>query len=112
MARKIELQVQLDGLDKINKDLDNMEQSLLGMKEELSGIDRGSEEFKKLSQSISDTEKRLQSFGDAAGEATTEQMTLNQALGEAEDELGRLALAGDTTSDKYKELVGEVGRLK
>lgn len=109
--RTIELGVKIDGVDDINKDLNKLEDSLQKMKAQLAGMSAGPE-FDKLSSAIKQVESNLQSMGQSAGEAAQEQITLNQALGEAEDELGRLALSGDTTSKAYQDLVQEVGRLK
>lgn len=126
MARTIELEVQVDGIGKVNAELSKLEQSLQQMKEQLKGVDQASPEFVKLSQSISQTEAQMKALtgsanaastsidnvGQSAGEAAQDQMTLNAQIGEAEDKLMLMAQAGDTSSAAYRTLLADVGRMK
>jgi HAMP domain-containing protein len=112
MARKIELEVELNGIGKINKEIDSLENSLMDMKRQLDGIDKTSGEFSQLSQAILETEKRLNDLGGATNDLIGEQITLNQQIGEAEDKLMLMAQAGDTSTQAYKELLSEVGQMK
>lgn len=109
--RTIELGVKIDGVEDINKDLNNLEHSLKKMKDELSGMQAGPE-FDKLSQAIKQVEGSLQSMGQSAGEAAQEQMTLNAQIGEAEDKLMLMAQAGQQATQEYQDLVQEVGKMK
>lgn len=110
--RKIELEVQVDGIDKVNKQISSLETQLESMKEELKGVSAASPHFQSLTKSISDTEKELKDLTQTVSQAAEEQITLNQQIGEGEDKLMLMAQAGDTSSAAYKKLVAEVGNMK
>ena len=126
MARQLELEVKVKGIDKVDSDITKLENSLELMKQQLQGMDKASPEFQKLSQSIQQTETQLKSMtaasnaagasvdamGQSAGEAAQEQASLNQQIGDGEDKLMLMAQAGDTSSAAYKKLLGEVGAMK
>lgn len=112
MARKIELEVEVGGIGKINSEIDKLQSNLSEMKTQLKGFKEGSDEFNRLSQSISQTESELRNLGGAIEETTQEQITLNQQIGEAEDKLMLMAQAGDTSSQAYRDLIEEVGKMK
>ena len=126
MARQLELEVSVKGIDKVNSDITKLENSLELMKQQLQGMDKASPEFQALSQSIQQTETQLKSMtaasnaantsidamGQSAGEAAQEQASLNQQIGDGEDKLMLMAQAGDTSSAAYKKLLGEVGAMK
>jgi hypothetical protein len=126
MARKIELEVEVNGIGAVEQNLQSLQESLDQMKTQLKGVSQGSAEFNQLTQSIAQTEAELQKLSGATNtadsslgnlsnstaEATQEQMSLNAQIGEAEDKLMLMAQAGDTSSAAYKQLLIETGKMK
>jgi hypothetical protein len=67
----------------------------------------------KLTADASQAEKALAKFGASLKDIRESEFEpLNFAIGELEDRLYEMAASGDTTSDTFKEMSAEVGRMK
>jgi len=108
MARKIELEVEVGGIGKINSEIDKLQSSLSEMKTELKGFKEGSAEFNKLSQSIKDTEKEINNLGGSVEEASNSAGSLRQQLREMILELQGL----EPGTDRFNELTRAAGELR
>tara|TARA_R100000353_G_scaffold50887_1_gene40405 strand:- start:4905 stop:6923 length:2019 start_codon:yes stop_codon:yes gene_type:complete len=76
-------------------------------------------DFQGLNDTLDDTAKANENVNKSFDKGATfaerygeELQPLTTRMGEAEDRLYELALAGDTTSKEYQELIAEVGRLR
>lgn len=84
-----------------------------------NNADETEKDFKNLNETLDDTAKandevnksfdKGATFAERYGEETN---TLSGRMGEAEDRLYELALAGDTASKEYQELLTQVGEFK
>jgi hypothetical protein len=86
----------------INNNADETEKDLKNLNQELNNTAEANDEVAKSFDKSS-------TFADRYGDETE---TLSGRLGQATDRLYELALAGDTASDEYRELIEEAGRLR
>ena len=89
----------IEGLDKSSK---TYEKDLKTLNSELDNMQQAQKELKKSNTDLG------ASFEDVHGEI----LPLTGQMGEMEDRLYQMALAGDTASKEYKDLLAEVGKYR
>ena len=107
-ARKIELEIGIDGIDKVNTDLEGLQSNLSEMKSQLKDVKQGSTEFNNLSQSISQAESQINNLTQAQEETNKSAGTLKQQLKAMTLELQGL----EPGSARFNELTIKAGQLK
>tara|TARA_R110002020_G_scaffold240377_1_gene453249 strand:+ start:22894 stop:25431 length:2538 start_codon:yes stop_codon:yes gene_type:complete len=96
-------------IDKAKQDLDAMRKAnVQGTKE----FKEAKAELDKMESAFKDLNKELKGVDASFEEVYGEVKPLTTALGEAEDRLYQLALAGDTTSKEYQQLLEKVTRYR
>jgi hypothetical protein len=107
MAKEIQIGINIKGksIKAVNDDLKYMNESLLKVR-------TGSKLFYALVESIEQTEKELKDLTTTLKPLEVEFKSLSALMGDAEDKLFALALAGDKSSKEYKELSAEVSKYK
>jgi len=76
------------------------------------GVDEATEEFKDLGKATEVANDSLEGLNKTFEEANGDIQPLTARMGEAEDRLYELALAGDTTSKEYQGLLNKVGEYR
>jgi len=76
------------------------------------GVDEATEEFKDLGKATEVANDSLEGLNKTFEEANGDIQPLTARMGEAEDRLYELALAGDTTSREYQGLLEKVGQYR
>ena len=96
-------------IDKARQELDKMrdanEQGSVAFQQQKQELEQMEESFRNLNKEMKGVDA---TFEEVYGEV----QPLTTALGEAEDRLYQLALAGDTTSKEYQELLDKVARYR
>ena len=120
---KVEVDVDIDGVDDAEEKFLALGKSIDKAKQELDEMrdanQQGSKAFKQQKKELEDMEQSFKelnkelkgvdaSFEDVYGEIKP----LTAALGEAEDRLYQLALAGDKTSQEYQDLMQKVASYR
>jgi len=108
MARTIELEVKVGGINDINNQIQSLESSLEKMKSQLKNVDAGSDEFNKLTKAISETENQMKEMSESAIEAEKTTGNLKSQLRAMTDELQGL----QPGSERFNELSLAAGQLR
>ena len=77
-----------------------------------NNADETAKDFDTLNKSIDNTTKSTKNLNSTFEEVYGELQPLTTRMGEAEDRLYELALAGDTASKEYQELLTKVGEYR
>ena len=96
-------------IDKARQELDEMRES---NQQGTVAFKQQKEELAQMEQAFSELNKEMKGVDATFEEVYGEVQPLTTALGEAEDRLYQLALAGDTTSQEYQDLLEKVSRYR
>ena len=77
-----------------------------------NNADEATKDFNHFNDALDQTAKSAKNVNSTFEEVYGELQPLTTRLGEAEDRLYELALAGDTTSKEYQELLTKVGEYR
>ena len=77
-----------------------------------NNADEAAKDFDKFNDALDETAKSAKNVNSTFEEVYGDLQPLTTRLGEAEDRLYELALAGDTTSKEYQELLTKVGEYR
>ena len=77
-----------------------------------NNADEATKDFNQFNDALDETAKSAKNVNSTFEEVYGELQPLTTRLGEAEDRLYELALAGDTTSKEYQELLTKVGEYR
>ena len=77
-----------------------------------NNADEATKDFKQFNKALDETAKSAKNVNSTFEEVYGELQPLTTRLGEAEDRLYELALAGQTTSQEYQELLTKVGEYR
>ena len=77
-----------------------------------NNADEATQDFNTFNEALDETAKSAKNVNSTFEEVYGELQPLTTRLGEAEDRLYELALAGDTTSKEYQELLTKVGEYR
>ena len=77
-----------------------------------NNADEATQDFNQFNEALDETAKSAKNVNSTFEEVYGELQPLTTRLGEAEDRLYELALAGDTTSKEYQELLTKVGEYR
>ena len=77
-----------------------------------NNADEATQDFNQFNDALDETAKSAKNVNSTFEEVYGELQPLTTRLGEAEDRLYELALAGDTTSKEYQELLTKVGEYR
>ena len=77
-----------------------------------NNADEATKDFNQFNDALDETAKSAKNVNSTFEEVYGELQPLTTRLGEAEDRLYELALAGDTTSKEYQELLEKVGQYR
>lgn len=121
---KIVLDLEVNGLSDIqsaNTELSKLEQTAEELKKQLSSMDEGTDSFKQVNKQLQDTTKQINLLKDAAGDLDLDAKfddiyeagaPLSGRLGELEDRMYELALAGLQNTEGFKQLQEEAVNIR
>ena len=119
MSKPIEIKVTVGGIQQAKKDLDNLQDSFDKVSNDPIKAKKIKENIDLLSKSITDAEDSMKSMQVAGSflNAKFEDIygniqPLTGRIGELEDRLYELALAGQQNTEEFKNIQAEVGKMK
>ena len=105
----IEIEVELEGGEKVTKQFEQLSDGTLKAVDSAKKLNDTLDDTAKANDEVNKSFDKGSTFAERYGE---ELQPLTTRMGEAEDRLYELALAGDTTSREYQQLLEKVGQYR
>ena len=99
-------------IENAKDDVEQLNVALKIAKEVMSGLDPNSEEFQQLAEAVEFTESALGEFQNGVVEVVEKSKSMKAELREIQQELAKMEMAGETSSEKFIQMSIRAGELK